>query len=262
MPIGVASHGAPPIGANRPSPAVMLTVAASADAGATTSKLMSAEHVYIESDVSEIPDPRKVRNVQASLRLLSRWRGCITTLDIFEKRFLAVCSKRPRATLRHYAIDLRFVDPTPERRRHVPWKCLQTAAGLMLLSVGLWWWMKRSSLPFSENPWWPALALIVSATVCTALLSTYRMTETLTFFSVHGRVRLFDVVGGLGVFHAARAFEAELRSYVQRASGIRGATRAQQLRDEMREHYRLQQHGVLSMPEYEQSKARILQQHA
>ena len=222
----------------------MLSVAASADAGATTSELMSAEHVYIESEVSEIPDPRKVRNVQASLRLLSRWRGCITTLDIFEKRFLAVCSKRPRATLRHYAIDLRFVDPTPERRRHVPW------------------WMKRSSLPFSENPWLPALALIVSATVCTALLSTYRMTETLTFFSVHGRVRLFDVVGGLGVFHAARAFEAELHSHVQRASAIRGATRAQQLRDEMREHYRLQQHGVLSMPEYEQSKTRILQQHA
>jgi hypothetical protein len=29
----------------------------------------------------------------------------------------------------------------------------------------------------------------------------------------------------------------------------------------MREHYRLQQHGVISMAEYEASKARILQQH-
>ncbi len=223
---------------------------------------MSAEHVYIESDVSEIPDPRRVRNVQASLRLQSRWRGCSTTLDVFEKRFLAVHSKRLRAALKHYALDLRFVDPTPEHRRHVPWKCLQTTAGLTLLSVGTWWWMKQSPLPFAENPWLPAWALIVSATVCTALLSVYRMTETITFFSVHGRARLFDVVGGLGVFHAARAFEAELGAHIQRAGAIRGATRAQQLRDEMREHYRLQQHGILSMPEYEESKARILQHHA
>jgi hypothetical protein len=223
---------------------------------------MNTEHVYIESDVSEIPDPRKVRNVQASLRLSSRWRGCLTTLDIFEKRFLAVRSKRPRAALKHYALDLRFVDPTPERRRHVPWKCLQIAAGLLLLSFGLWWWMKRSSVPFSENPWLPGWALVVSAAVCTALLCAYRMTETMTFFSAHGRVRLFDVVGGLGAFRAARAFEAELRVRIRHAGAIRGVTRAQQLRDEMREHYRLQQHGVLSMPEYEESKARILQQHA
>jgi hypothetical protein len=223
---------------------------------------MSAEHVYIESDVSEIPDPRKVRNVQASLRLSSRWRGCSTSLDVFEKRFLAVRSKRPRAALKHYALDLRFVNPTPERQRHVPWKCLRTAAGLVLLSLGVWWWMKQSALPFSENPWLPAWALIVSATACTALLSAYRMTETITFSSVHGRARLFDIVGGLGAFHAARAFEAELSAHIQRAAAIRGATRAQQLRDEMREHYRLQQHGVLTMPEYEESKARILQQHA
>jgi hypothetical protein len=88
------------------------------------------------------------------------------------------------------------------------------------------------------------------------------MTETTTFFSVNGRARLFDVVGGLGVFHALREFESELDGHIRRAGGLRGATRAQQLRDEMREHYRLQQHGVLSMPEYEESKARILKQHA
>ena len=223
---------------------------------------MSAEHVYIESDVSEIPDPRKIRNVQASLKLLSRWRGCATTLDIFENQFLAVRSKRPRASLKQYALDLRFVDPTPERRRHIPWKCLQVAAGLVLLSLGVWWWMKRSSLPFDENPWLPAWALIVSSTVFTALLCAYRMTETMTFFSVHGRARLFDVVGGLVRFRRHVSSRAELGARIQRAGSMRRETRAKLLRDEMREHYRLQQHGVLSMPEYEESKARILQQHA
>jgi hypothetical protein len=223
---------------------------------------MGAEHVLIESDVSEVPDPRRVRNIQASLKVLSRWRGCQTTLDIFEKRFIAIHSKRPRASLKHYALDLRFIDPTPERRRHIPWRCLQVTAVLALLAAGAWWSMNRATLPFHENPWLPAWALIVCATVFTGLLSIYRMTETMTFRSVHGRVRLFDIVGGLGAFHAVREFEAQLKAYIQKAIGTRRATHAQDLRDEMREHYRLQQHGVLSMPEYEESKARILQQHA
>ena len=223
---------------------------------------MSAEHVLIESDVSEVPDPRKVRNIQASLKLLSRWRGCQTTLEIFDKRFIAVRSKRPRASLKHYVLDLRFVDPTPERRRHIPWRCLQVTAVLALLSALAGWWMSRAALPFQENPWLPAWALIICATVFTGLLSIYRLTETMTFHSVHGRARLFDIVGGVGVFHSVREFEAELKTYIQRAIGTRRTSHARDLRDEMREHYRLQQHGVLSMPEYEESKARILQQHA
>ncbi len=163
MPIGAASHGDPPIGANRPSPTVMLSVAASADAGATTSKLMSAEHVYIESDVSEIPDPRKVRNVQASLRLLSRWRGCH-----YDARYLRETVSRDMQQAPESLTQALRCSICGSSTRHqsaggtFPWKCLQTTAGLMLLSVGAGWWMKRSALPFSENPWLPAWALIVS----------------------------------------------------------------------------------------------------
>jgi hypothetical protein len=224
---------------------------------------MSAEHVYLESDVSETPDPRSVRNVQASFKLHSRWRGCYTLLDIFEKRFLAVCVKRPRSPLKHYALALRFVDPIPERQRHIPWRCLQAVLGLTVISAGLWWWMRRSPVPLHEHSWLPAWILVVSAALCATLLSAYRTTETLTFFSVHGRARLFDIVGGLRVFHAAHQFEAELAAHIQRAQAGGGAAKqAQLLRDEMREHYRLQQCGVLSPSEYEASKARILQRHA
>ena len=40
------------------------------------------------------------------------------------------------------------------------------------------------------------------------------------------------------------------------------AMRAERLRDEMREHFRLKEAGVLSQEQYEASKARILGQHA
>ncbi|HZF26629.1 MAG TPA: hypothetical protein VEZ88_10245 [Steroidobacteraceae bacterium] len=222
---------------------------------------MSAEHVYLESDVSEVPDPRAVRNIQTSLKLHGRWRGCFTVLDIFEKRFLAVRLKRPHTPVMNYAIDLRFIDPIPQRSRHIPWRCLQATAAFALLAVALSWWIRRSPLPLPENGWLAAWVLILSAALCAGLLSAYRMSETLTFFSVHGRARLFDVVGGLGVFRAAHQFEAELAVYINKATQTRGRARGQLLRDEMREHYRLQQHGILTMSEYEASRARILQQH-
>ena len=38
--------------------------------------------------------------------------------------------------------------------------------------------------------------------------------------------------------------------------------RPEHLRDEMREHFRLRKHGVLSAEEYEASKARILAEHS
>jgi len=222
---------------------------------------MSPEHVYLESDVSEVPDLQSVRNVQTSLNLHSRWRGCFTVLDIFEKRFLAVRMKRPRASPINYAIDLRFVDPIPKRSRHIPWRCLQATAGFALLALALTWWIRRSPLPLNENPWLPAWILMMSALICAGLLSFYRMSETLTFFSVHGKAPLFDIVGGLGVARSAHPFGKELAVYVRKASEGRRPARDKHLRDEMREHYRLQQHGVISMAEYEASKARILQQH-
>jgi hypothetical protein len=38
--------------------------------------------------------------------------------------------------------------------------------------------------------------------------------------------------------------------------------RSEHLRDEMREHFRLRESGVLSVEEYEASKARILAEHS
>jgi hypothetical protein len=222
---------------------------------------MSAEHVYLESDVSEVPDLRSVRNVQSNFTLHSRWRGCFTALDIFEKRFLAVRLKRPRVTAMNYAIDLRFLDPMPKRSRHIPWRCLQATAALAVLGAALTWWIRRSPVPLHENAWLPAWILITSAAICAGLLSLYRMSETLTFFSLHGRARLFDIVGGPGVSRSVHPFGKELAVYIRKASEARERARGQRLRDEMREHYRLQQHGVITMAEYEESKARILQQH-
>jgi hypothetical protein len=73
---------------------------------------------------------------------------------------------------------------------------------------------------------------------------------------------LLEFTGGLGTFRVARLFIAKLSAHIRLAAGARRRTKTEHLRDEMREHLRLKEIGVLSAEEYEQSKARILKQHS
>jgi hypothetical protein len=60
----------------------------------------------------------------------------------------------------------------------------------------------------------------------------------------------------------ARQFTRKLAAHIQLAIAARRSSEAEHLRDEMREHFRLREAGVLSQEQYEASKARILAQHA
>jgi len=73
---------------------------------------------------------------------------------------------------------------------------------------------------------------------------------------------LLEWKGGLGTFHVFRRFMAQLAAHVRLASGARRRTKAEHLRDEMREYLRLKEIGVLSAGEYETAKVRILEQHS
>jgi len=55
---------------------------------------------------------------------------------------------------------------------------------------------------------------------------------------------------------------AKLAAHIRLASGARRRTKTEHLRDEMREHLRLKEIGVLSAAEYETAKERILEQHS
>jgi hypothetical protein len=55
---------------------------------------------------------------------------------------------------------------------------------------------------------------------------------------------------------------AKLGAHIRLAAGARRCTKTEHLRDEMREHLRLKEIGVLSAGEYEKAKVRILDQHS
>ena len=93
------------------------------------------------------------------------------------------------------------------------------------------------------------------------ILFQRRTVESLEFVSVHGGATLISVVGGIGSARAGKQFFVELIKSINAAKAARPQERPQLLRDEMREHHRLRELGVLSEQQYEQSKARILASH-
>ncbi|HUL46574.1 MAG TPA: hypothetical protein VLV25_05720 [Steroidobacteraceae bacterium] len=220
-----------------------------------------AEHIVLESDAREVPDPRAVRRVHADLEVRSRLRRRILQLRVIDYYYLAVRSRSRSAEL-EYVLDLRFVAGLPQLSRHVAWRWINTALGLLALTIGLGAWIGSSA-----TPWWRHEALGACAAVAglwglATLIAAYRTTETVRLLSVHGQARLLEFTGGIGTLRAVRRFTPKLAAHLRIAAAARRATRAEQLRDEMREHQRLRNLGVLGTADYEASKARILAQHS
>lgn len=223
--------------------------------------MQATEHIVLESDERRVPALRTARKIHSRLRVQSSVRRRASELALIDYCYLSVRTWRSRSPDAQYVLDLRFVDPALRLSRHVAWRFLAASAVLAVLAVALAWRISASSTPW-RHEWLLPLGGLFGLAVCAALVGLYRTTKTLVLFSVSGRARLLELTGGVGSFRAMRSFSRTLAAHVRIASARRRRSRAEHLRDEMREHLRLKEAGVLSEKEYEMSKARILAKHA
>lgn len=223
--------------------------------------MSKSEHILLESEDRSVPDRRSARKVHAHLHFRSRLRRRTITLDLIDFYFLCVRVERSGAVLRDYVLDLRFIDPVLVQVRHVAWRWIAGTLAMAALVSGTVWWIASSPTPWWKHGWLAACGVMFAITAVTALVSAYRTTETLTLRSVHGQARLLECVGGPGTLRAMRPFITKLAAHIQIAVAARRSMKALHLRDEMREHFRLKEAGVLGDQEYEQSKVRILGTH-
>jgi hypothetical protein len=218
------------------------------------------EHILLESDIREVPDPRDARTVHARIEFRSRLRRRVLQLEIIDYYYLSVRSHSP-SVLREYVLDLRFVD-APRWLRHISWRWIVFSLVLIVLASGIASQISPSATPWWQHGWLRAGVIVVVTWAFATLVGVYRTTETVCLFSTHGAARFLECTGGLGTFHDFRRFMAKLAAHIHLASGARRSTKAEHLRDEMREHLRLKEIGVLSAAEYETAKMRILGQHS
>lgn len=222
--------------------------------------MLTSEHILLESDDRQVPVLGDARKVHARVEVRSRLRRCILQLEIIDYYYLAVRTRSPYTEL-EYVLDLRFIDAAPHVARHVAWRWIAASLGGVALATAI----VRSDFP--ATPWWHHYGLALSGGalaiwVLATWIAAYRSTETVHLSSMHGEATLLEFTGGLGTRRVLRQFIAKLAAHIHLASAARRRTRAEHLRDEMREHARLRDIGVLSADEYESSKARILARHA
>jgi hypothetical protein len=220
-----------------------------------------AENICLASD--EITIDRSLVGIRTgpTLRTANRIRGCEIELALLDDHRLAVRARQPRRPARRYVVDLRFVDEVPVMRRQFAWPWwLASAAGVAAavfaptLASSLHW-------PSGVVPVWGlsiGSALLAVAVGAVALHGTH---EIVQFRSVDGDACLVELTGRFGWSRKAATFHAEIVERIAAARSGVSQSRQQYLRDELREHRRLFEDGVLSQAVYEASKRRILQAH-
>lgn len=221
--------------------------------------MAAAEHILLESDERKVPHPRCLRKVHARIELHSRLRRRALQLELVDYYYLAVRSYRASIIAAEYVLDLRFVDASLALSRHFASRWLLSALLLIALAGAIAFRISGSTAPAG---WLAASGVVLIMALAAAAVCIYRTTETVSMYSVHGRARLFEFTSGLGVKRAVQPFKNKLAAHVKLATAARRPMRSEHLRDEMREHFRLRENGVLSAEEYEASKARILAEHA
>jgi hypothetical protein len=224
--------------------------------------LSKPEHILLESDERVIPHRTTARKVHARLHLRSRLRRREFLLEVIDYYFLSVRISRARSPASEYVLDLRFADPELYRSRHVAWRWIGATFLLAaLFSIAVWWELRSSSAHWWQPERLAIYATALALTIGAGLVSLYRTTESWALRSIHGQAPLLECTGGLGTLRAIRHFAGKLAAHVQIAIAARRPSRTEHLRDEMREHFRLKEAGVISEEAYEASKMRILGTH-
>ena len=220
------------------------------------------EHIHIEAEPGSVaaPTPHRLRKVRTSYVLKSRLRGCETEVSILEDHYVTVRTVRPDAQARKYEFDLRFANPKPLRVRSISWFWLTLASSMIALAAGGLWATWTDAGRWSNAIFLTALVTLF-ASGGALIMFLRRTVESLEFISMHGGATLVSVVGGIGSARAGKHFFIDLIKSINAAKAARPQDRPQFLRDEMREHHRLRELGVLTDLQYEQSKARILSSH-
>lgn len=219
-----------------------------------------SEYILLESDEQPtVPHPRASRKRHARVEAPDRIRRRVLRLEIFDYFYLAVRVQRAQSVTAEYVLDLRFVDPSVRMSRHIATRWLVATLVLAALAVAIGLRVQGSAAP---GNWLVACLIASTLAVGAGFVCAYRTTETIAVFSIHGRARLFEYTGMLGLGRALRPFLIKLSAHVRIAIAARRRSKALHLRDEMREHARLHETGVLSKPEYEAGKVRILAAHA
>ncbi|MBC7982522.1 MAG: hypothetical protein H7Y02_01575, partial [Candidatus Obscuribacterales bacterium] len=218
---------------------------------------LRTEHISLESETVEMRAENIPRRSLVKYQLRSRARGTTTRVTIMEGHYVALHLQRTRAQEQEHSVDLRFVDPRPIGVRKVGWPWMYVAIAFTVLAAAATVFATMYASPIARVWAVPTAIVLGTVTISSYLLCLYSTTESLFFVSAHGRARVIVITGGLGTTRAARKCAVDVVKHINLARKQSKQTRQMFLRDEMREHNRLHEQGVLTNEQFEDAKTRI-----
>lgn len=220
------------------------------------------EHISLESDGGAArPAPNTVKPL-IRFELGDEERNATSAICVLRDQHVAIETIDADSAHNQYTVDLRYVDPRPAGIRKVAWPWLYVSMGLAALTAIAWaLYSLAPAIAQSIGGVYTAIGLGV-LTVAGLVLSYRFSREFVVFVSVHGRARLITIRGGLGTIRRVKPCTAEIIKHIKIAR-LQAASQPRQayLRDEMREHSRLRDQGVLNELEYTNARTRILGAH-
>jgi hypothetical protein len=184
-------------------------------------------------------------------------RGITTELAIFRENYVLVREKRKGKRVRSALIDLQYLDRRPALLRQT--SSITRYVALLLIAGAL---LAGALASMSFFPLFCALVAVglTGAAGVTLWIHARGTTETVAFRTAEGRVPVLVLRANLGCIGACRALVPSIVEAITEARRAITVDRSTYLRREMREHYRLQEIGVLTANTCTSGTRRILAQ--
>jgi hypothetical protein len=189
----------------------------------------------------------------AGLDQVNRMRRCRSQFTLYSNHRLTVRTQGLLRNPRDYDVDLGILDPHPRRQIRIPWHYVLGFAVLSALAAVLAF--------FGETTSSMLVSIVAGASAALSLvLALYCSHDRLVFYSQHGRVPLVVLFNRLPDRATLDAFTETLANEIKGARVVCPYT-SETLSEELKEHRRLTEAGVISSRRYDVVKRRILGQH-
>lgn len=212
------------------------------------------EHVFLISDELEEVE---FRSVDAALEQAAG--NACHRFTIFNGGYLRVSSETAGQVSRDYWINLAFLDPQPFRHWSATWSI---ASGISAVAALIAIALPHGSFGTSPDAYLSAAAwLAVIASLVFLCVVVTRFFGEYFFLSLHGRAPVFQISSNRPDRRQVKAFLDHLRGAAGKARAGQWDSPGSYLRDEMKEHRRLQNAGVLNEAQFQAARRLILRAH-
>lgn len=221
---------------------------------ASTIAGMAAEHILLDTGEPDEPSDQFVEpgSVRERVTFDNRVRGITTELAFLDNGFVGVSVKRRRGDDQDYTIDLRYLDPRPVLLKTTPTSARKLTTSLA--GAGL----AGGALAYLTASWMVSLSAIGLAAAVLLAWLIYQRYERVVFLTRHGRAATLTLYASFGCARDCRTLVPKIVAAIRESQQRLGPADNRRLREEIREHYRLRDHEVLTGEDCTTAARRIL----